>query len=57
MREGQFREDLFYRLNVIPLAVPPLRERKEDVTALARLFIGRLVDGDGELRPCSVRTP
>jgi transcriptional regulator with PAS, ATPase and Fis domain len=46
VREGQFREDLFYRLNVIPLGVPPLRERKEDVAVLARLFIGRLVDGD-----------
>jgi hypothetical protein len=51
VREGQFREDLFYRLNVIPLGVPPLRERKEDVTALARLFIGRLVDGDADAAP------
>ncbi|HYQ17379.1 MAG TPA: sigma 54-interacting transcriptional regulator, partial [Polyangiaceae bacterium] len=50
VREGLFREDLFYRLNVVPLAVPPLRERKEDVTALARLFIGKLV-GDGESAP------
>jgi transcriptional regulator with PAS, ATPase and Fis domain len=43
VREGRFREDLFYRLNVIPLRVPPLRDRKEDVLALARLFISRLV--------------
>jgi len=42
VRDGQFREDLYYRLNVVPLHVPPLRDRKEDVVALARLFIGRL---------------
>ena len=37
---GNFREDLFYRLNVIPFAVPPLRERKEDIPLLAREFLG-----------------
>ncbi len=39
--EGQFREDLFYRLNVFPIEVPSLKERKEDVPALVRHFIGR----------------
>jgi two-component system, NtrC family, nitrogen regulation response regulator NtrX len=36
---GNFREDLFYRVNVIPFSVPPLRERKEDVPLLARYFL------------------
>src|SRR5687767_13384310 len=39
VKEGTFREDLFYRLNVIPIAIPPLRERKEDILPLARHFL------------------
>lgn len=39
VQEGRFREDLFYRLNVIPVVVPPLRERQEDVLLLANYFI------------------
>ena len=40
-REGTFRKDLFYRMNVIPVQVPPLRERKLDIDPLARYFISR----------------
>jgi DNA-binding NtrC family response regulator len=41
VREGRFREDLFYRLRVIPLKVPPLRDRPEDLPELAAFFISR----------------
>src|SRR5207342_419752 len=44
---GQFREDLYYRLNVVSIEMPPLRERKEDVQALATFFIKRF---SGELK-------
>ncbi len=41
---GRFREDLFFRLNVIPITVPPLRERKEDVPLLIEYFLGKYED-------------
>ncbi len=41
IRQGSFREDLFYRLNVVPIRLPPLRERAEDIPDLARHFLDR----------------
>jgi two-component system response regulator AtoC len=47
VKQGAFREDLFYRLNVVPLWVPPLRARREDVVPLCQLFCARFAEANG----------
>lgn len=48
MKEGKFRADLFYRLNVIPIAVPPLRKRREDIPLLVDFFIKKFGEREGK---------
>ena len=48
MEEGRFREDLFYRLNVVQIVMPPLRSRKEDIPALADYFLRKFAESHGK---------
>ncbi|NML45155.1 sigma 54-interacting transcriptional regulator [Ramlibacter sp. G-1-2-2] len=58
VREGKFREDLYYRLNVLPIRVPPLRERREDIPALAEVLVEDIALRNGsapyELSPAAI---
>ncbi len=51
VRAGEFREDLYYRVNVLHIAIPPLRERPEDIPLLARHLLGRLARRSGRAAP------
>ena len=51
VEDGTFREDLFYRLNVIPIQLPPLRDRQEDIPPLAQHFARRIADRMGMAQP------
>jgi two-component system nitrogen regulation response regulator NtrX len=59
VRAGTFREDLYFRLNVLPIHVPPLRERKDDVPVLAEHFVREFAEAEGlgtkELTPAAIR--
>ncbi len=48
VKEGKFREDLYYRLNVVKLKIPPLRERREDIPLLINVFIKEFNDANGK---------
>ncbi|MDU4094400.1 MAG: transcriptional regulator TyrR, partial [Pantoea sp.] len=51
VQRGEFREDLFYRLNVLTLNLPPLRDRPQDILPLTELFVARFADEQGVARP------
>jgi DNA-binding NtrC family response regulator len=57
LEEGTFREDLYYRLNVVPIDIPPLRAHKEDIPALAKLFVTRFAKESGRVEKITGISP
>jgi DNA-binding NtrC family response regulator len=57
LEDGTFREDLYYRLNVVPIDIPPLRDHKEDVPGLANLFFARFAKDSGRLEKITGISP
>lgn len=53
VRQGAFRQDLFFRLNVVQIKLPPLRERKSDIPLLVNFFLEKFMDEDGTVRTLS----
>jgi two-component system response regulator HydG len=53
VRQGQFRQDLFFRLNVVQIKIPPLRERKTDIPFLVNSFLEKFSESEGGLRTIS----
>src|SRR5207245_1857379 len=57
LEEGTFREDLYYRLNVVPIDIPPLREHKQDIPDLVDHFLGRFARDNAAGKPIEKITP
>ncbi|TIV08617.1 MAG: sigma-54-dependent Fis family transcriptional regulator, partial [Mesorhizobium sp.] len=57
VKDGKFREDLFYRLNVYPIFVPPLRDRRDDIPYLVRHFMEKVAPADPRRRLAGISAP